>query len=143
LKSAQDKVDAAIAAGQQVLDNCGGSGGSATGASTESNTSTGTGTDNTGTATGAGADTTTGTNTNSGTNGEVFQSLVAVCCILINCSAKRQIGGIACNLARFQTVANLAKSSQAVNKLKAAAAAFVSFSYLFSLLLILSFPLIQ
>lgn len=94
VEKAQKKVDAALAAGQQVVDSCGG--GSAAD-STEATADSGAGAATNGTT----ADTTTASGS----------------------AAKRQIGGIACNIARLQTVTNLAKSSKAVKKLAAASSA--------------------
>lgn len=84
---AQKKVDDALAAGQQVVDSCGG-----------------------------GADSSTSDSTGAATNGTAADAAS-------DAPAKRQIGNIACNIARLQTVTSLAKSSKAVKKLAAASSA--------------------
>jgi hypothetical protein len=85
---AQKKIDDALAAGQQVVDSCGG-----------------------------GADSSASDTTGAATNGTATDAATTS-----GTAAKRQIGGIACNIARLQTVTSLAKSSKAVKKLAAAAA---------------------
>ncbi|KAJ3574361.1 hypothetical protein NP233_g1834 [Leucocoprinus birnbaumii] len=93
--------------------------GTDTGSSTDSTDSA------TGTNTGTGADTSAATDNTSAADNTATGGPLSALAGLRNSRlfGKRQIGGIACNVARFQTVGRLAQSSAAVNAVKSAASA--------------------
>jgi len=121
LKQAKAKVAAALAAGQQVVSNCPGGTDAANGTASASATATdaaaATATDATAgaadsTADAAATSSAAPATTAKGNNAQTKAGK----------TDKRQIGGIKCNVARLQTVSNLAASSNAVKKVATAAA---------------------